>query len=309
MPGTRLVTLPVTGMTCANCSAAVERSIKKASGVLSASVNLSSERATVELDNKSASIQDLVHRVQVAGYGIAEGEVDLIISRMSDDNDARRIERTLASLDGVTAAEVSFVLQKGRIRYIPTIVSQLEIRRAVTAAGFEVQESGGDAEDAEAIARQKEIDQQKRHLFIGLIFTIPLFIIAMAGDLGILPATISHSAWINWAMLALALPVQFYVGWQYYVGAYKSLRNGSANMDVLVALGSSAAFLYSLPVTFGFLSGHVYFETAAVIIVLIKLGKLLEVRAKGRTSEAIKKLMGLQAKTAFSISNWTTSTG
>jgi Cu+-exporting ATPase len=99
-------------------------------------------------------------------------------------------------------------------------------------------------------------------------------------------------------MLVLALPVQFYVGWQYYVGAYKSLRNGSANMDVLVSLGSSAAFLYSLPVTFGLLSGHVYFETAAVIIVLIKLGKLLEVRAKGRTSEAIKKLMGLKAKNA-----------
>ncbi len=102
-------------------------------------------------------------------------------------------------------------------------------------------------------------------------------------------------------MLSLALPVQFYVGWQYYVGAYKSLRNGSANMDVLVALGTSAAFLYSLPVTFGLISGHVYFETAAVIIVLIKLGKLLEVRAKGHTSEAIKKLMGLRAKTAHII--------
>ena len=104
-------------------------------------------------------------------------------------------------------------------------------------------------------------------------------------------------------MLALALPVQIYVGKQFYVGAYKSLRNGSANMDVLVALGSSAAFLYSLPVTFGWISGHVYYETAAVIITLIKIGKLLEVRAKGRTSEAIKKLMGLHARTARVIRN------
>jgi Cu+-exporting ATPase len=177
------------------------------------------------------------------------------------------------------------------------------LRRAITSAGFEVLETGGDAEDAEAQARQKEIDQQKHLLTVGLIFTIPLFIIAMAGDLGFLPMQISHSAWIKWLMLALALPVQFYVGWQYYVGAIKSLRNGAANMDVLVSLGTSAAFLYSLPVTFGLISGHVYFETAAVIIVLIKLGKLLEVRAKGRTSEAIKKLMGLRAKSARIIRN------
>ena len=116
--------------------------------------------------------------------------------------------------------------------------------------------------------------------------------------------SIAHAPWMNWVMLALATPVQFYVGWQYYVGAYKSLRNGSANMDVLVALGSSAAYLYSLPVTFGLIiSGHVYFETAAVIITLIKLGKFLEARAKGKTSEAIKKLMGLNAKQAIVLRN------
>jgi len=103
---------------------------------------------------------------------------------------------------------------------------------------------------------------------------------------------------MNWLMLVLATPVQFYVGWQYYRGGYKSLRNGSANMDVLIAMGSSAAYFYSLPVTFGWIPGHVYFETAAVIITLIRLGKFLEARAKGMTSEAIKKLMGLQAKTA-----------
>ncbi len=104
--------------------------------------------------------------------------------------------------------------------------------------------------------------------------------------------------WFNWLLLALAIPVQFYVGWQYYVGAFKAVRNRSANMDVLIVLGSSAAFFYSLPIVFGWLEGHVYFETAAVIITLIKLGKYLEARAKGRTSEAIKKLMGLRAKTA-----------
>ncbi|NTW42960.1 MAG: copper-translocating P-type ATPase, partial [Anaerolineaceae bacterium] len=217
---------------------------------------------------------------------------------MSDDNDARRLEKLLSAIEGVSDVRVNFINERAHLRYVPTLVSQMDIRRAVSAAGFEVLETGGESEDAEAMARQKEIDQQKRLLIIGLIFTIPLFILAMSGDLGFLPMNIAHSAWIKWVMLFMALPVQFYVGWQYYVGAYKSLRNGSANMDVLVALGTSAAFLYSLPVTFGLLSGHVYFETAAVIIVLIKLGKLLEVRAKGRTSEAIKKLMGLRAKTA-----------
>lgn len=135
-------------------------------------------------------------------------------------------------------------------------------------------------------------------MIVGLIFTVPLFVLSMARDFGLLPEMIAHAGWMNWLMLALATPVQFYVGWQYYVGGYKSLRNGSANMDVLVAMGSSAAYLYSLPVVFGWIDGHVYFETSAMIITLIKLGKYLEARAKGRTSEAIKKLMGLQAKKA-----------
>ena len=298
MSENRLITLPITGMTCANCSAAVERNLKKVSGVQSAAVNLSSERATVEYDPQVSSLEDLIGRVQRAGYGVAEGEADLIIQRMSDDNDARRLEKTLSALEGVREARVSYTTERAQVRYVPTLVSQTDLRRAVISAGFGVVEAGGDAEDAEAAARQKEIDQQKRHLIVGLIFAVPLFIIAMAGDLGFLSMQVSHSTWIKWLMLALALPVQTYVGAQYYVGAYKSLRNGSANMDVLVALGSSAAFLYSIPITLGLFSGHVYYETAAVIIVLIKLGKLLEVRAKGRTSEAIKKLMGLRAKTA-----------
>ena len=303
MTDIQLITLPITGMTCANCSAAVERNLKKANGVQSATVNLSSERATVEFDREASTLADLIGRVERAGYGVAEGEADLAIKRLSDDNDARRLEKAMSAIEGVRDVRVNLATERLNLRYIPTLVSQTDLRRAISAAGFEALEAGGDAEDAEAAARQKEIDQQKKHLIIGLIFTVPLFVIAMAGDLGFLSMQISHSDWIKWVMLALALPVQFYVGWQYYVGAFKSLRNGSANMDVLVALGTSAAFLYSLPITLGLFSGHVYFETAAVIIVLIKLGKLLEVRAKGRTSEAIKKMMGLRAKSARIVRN------
>jgi Cu+-exporting ATPase len=309
MSETKQMTLPITGMTCANCVATVERNLKKLDGVQNAVVNLSSERASVEYEPAKLQLNDFIARVNRAGYGVATGEADLIIKRLADDNDARRLEKVLGSLEGVLEAQVSYATEKARVKYVPTIVTQAELRRVVASAGFEALELGGAAEDAEARAREHEINQQRRLLIIGLIFTVPLFLFAMARDFGLLPALFYEAApmegmeaapapWTNWLILALAAPVQFYVGWQYYVGAFKALRNRSANMDVLIAMGSSAAFFYSLPITFGWLAGHVYYETAAVIITLIKLGKFLEARAKGRTSEAIKKLMGLRPRTA-----------
>jgi len=298
MSETKQMTLPVTGMTCANCVATVERSLKKQDGVGSAVVNLSSERATVEFDPDLVKTTDLIARVQRAGYGVATGEAELIIKRLADDNDARRLEKALLNLDGILEAQVNLTTEKARVRYIPTVVTQAEIRRAVSGSGFEALEVGGEAEDAEAKAREREIAEQKRLLVTGLVFTLPLFLFSMGMDFGLLPMTWMEASWPKWLMFVLATPVQFYVGWQYYVGAFKSLRNGTANMDVLIAMGSSVAYLYSVAVMLAFISGHVYFETAAVIITLIRLGKFLEARAKGRTSEAIKKLMGLRAKTA-----------
>ncbi len=285
-------------MTCANCVATVERNLKKVNGVEGAVVNLSSERATVAFDPSMVHLEDLVGRVERAGYGIASGEADLVIKRLSDDNDARRLQKALASMEGVLEANVSFTTEQARVKYIPTIISQADLRRAVESAGFEALKTGGAADDAEAKARQKEIDQQRHLLTVGIIFTLPLFLLSMGMDMGFLPASISMAPWFVWLLWALATPVQFYVGWQYYVGAYKSLRNGSANMDVLVAMGSSVAYFYSIVVVLGLIGGHVYFETSAVIITLIKVGKFLEARAKGRTSEAIKKLMSLRARTA-----------
>jgi Cu+-exporting ATPase len=298
MPETKHMTLPVTGMTCANCVATVERSLKKLDGVGSAVVNLSSERATVEFDPALVGTLDLIKRVERAGYGIAAGEAELIISHLADDNDARRLEKALLKLEGVLEAQVNITTEKARVRYVPTVVTQSEIRRAIVGAGFEALEVGGGSEDAEAKAREHEIAEQKRLLIIGLIFTIPLFLFSMSMDFGLLPTAWMDAAWARWLMFVLATPVQFYVGWQYYTGAYKSLRNNSANMDVLIAMGSSVSYAYSVVVMLGLISGHVYFETAAMIITLIRLGKFLEARAKGRTSEAIKKLMGLRAKTA-----------
>jgi len=298
MEKARQIALPITGMTCANCVATVERNLKKLNGVQEAVVNLSSERAAVSFDPSVLQLDEIIGRVQRAGYDVARGELDLLVKRIGDDSDARRLEKSLKGLDGVLEIKVNLTTEQVRVTYIPTLVSVADIRRAVSSAGFEAQELGGDTEDAEAKARQAEINQKARLLIIGLLFTIPLFSISMGRDLGLIPEEIGHAPWMNWILLALATPVQFYVGWDYYTGAFKSLRAGSANMDVLVAMGSTAAYLYSLPIVFGWLHGHVYLETAAVIITLIRLGKFLEARAKGRTSEAIKKLMSLRAKTA-----------
>jgi Cu+-exporting ATPase len=288
-------------MTCANCVATIERNLKKVDGVEETAVNLSSERATLGYDQEKASIRDFIDRVRRAGYDVAMADAEFVINRLSDVSDARRIEKTISEIEGIGDLSMNPTTGKLKVKYIPTLLTQLEIRNRIKKMGYEAVVLGDLDEDAEAKARQKEINEQKKQLVLGLFFTIPLFIISMAGDLGFLPMAISHSGWIKWLMFALALPVQLYVGRQYYSGAYNSIRNGSANMDVLVALGTTAVFVYSIPVMLGLIPGHVYYETAAVIIVMVKLGKLLEARAKGGTSEAIKKLMGLQAKTAHLI--------
>ena len=297
MSDTKHIVLPITGMTCANCVATIERNLKKMDGINGAVVNLSSERATVEFDPNLLIVGDIIGRIRKAGYDIAEGEADLVIRGLGDTNDANRLERTIQKLEGVEDVKVNLASEHVRIKYIPTMISQLDIRRTIKSIGFEAVEVDGQDEDAEALARDTEIKKQLRMLILGLVFTIPIFVISMGRDLQLLGAW-SRASWVNPLLLGLAAPVQFIVGFQYYIGAYKALRNQSANMDVLIALGSSTAFFYSLAVVVGVIPGQPYLETAAVIITLIKLGKFLEARAKGRTSEAIKKLIGLRAKTA-----------
>jgi Cu+-exporting ATPase len=188
MTESKQLTLPVTGMTCANCVATVERNLKKLDGVQTAVVNLSSERATVEFDAAKLELGDLIARVQRAGYGVATGEAELMIRRLADDNDARRLEVALRKLEGVLDVQVTYTTEKARIQYVPTIISQAELRRAVASAGFEALELGGEAEDAEARAREQEINTQRRLLITGLVFTIPLFLLSMGKDFGLLPA-------------------------------------------------------------------------------------------------------------------------
>jgi len=301
MTNQKHLTLPILGMTCANCVATVERNLKKVEGVQTANVNLSSERAAVSYDPEKASLKDFISRVQRAGYEVAMGEASLGIKHLSDAADAARLEKALDAKEGVIEASVNLTAEKALIKYVPTVLSQNDLRKTIRSSGFETLEADLDLEDAESKARQQEIAQQRRLLIVGLIFTVPLFILSMGRDMNLLPAAITSLPWLDYVLWALATPVQFYVGWQYYVNGFKSIRNGSANMDVLVALGSSAAYFYSIPITLGWIPGHVYFETSAMIITLVKLGKFFEARAKGGASDSIRKLMDLRPRKAYVV--------
>ncbi|MYG00288.1 copper-translocating P-type ATPase [Candidatus Poribacteria bacterium] len=225
-------------------------------------------------------------------------QITLPITGMHCENCASTITRNLIEMEGIDAADVSIATEQAAVTYNPSALSEDTIIDKIRSLGFDVVDA-----DSEAFVRAEEFKRQKVQFIVGLLFTLPLFILSMGRDMNLIGGW-AHAAWVNWVMFALALPVQVYVGWDYYVGSVKALRNRSANMDVLVAMGSSVAFLYSVVVmsapVFNLqgLGTHVYFETAAVIITLIKLGKLLEARAKGQTSAALKKLMQLSPKTA-----------
>jgi len=293
--------LPITGMTCANCAFTVERSLKKAEGVGDAAVNFATEQATVSFDPALLKPADLVRRVADAGYGVVTAQVELPITGMTCANCAATVERTLnRKVSGVVQANVNFATERATVEYIPGVASVAAMVRAIEEAGYGVVQAAAQeqVEDVEAQARRSEIADQTRKFWVGVAFALPLFLLSMARDFGLLGPW-AHAPWVNWLFLALATPVQFYTGWDYYVGSYHALRNRAANMDVLVAMGSSVAYVYSLVLLLFPAEGqHVYFETSAVIITLIKLGKLLEARAKGQTGEAIRKLMGLRPKTA-----------
>ena len=225
---------------------------------------------------------------------------------MTCANCAMTVERTLKKrVPGVVSASVNFASERARVEYIPSVATIDDMIAAIEKAGYGAirpDEVLGD-EDAELAARNAEIQNQTRKFLVGVLFTAPLFFLSMGRDFGLLGLW-SHAVWVNWLFLTLATPVQFYTGWDYYTGGWKSLKNGSANMDVLVAMGSSVAYFYSLALLiYPPLGEHVYFETSAVIITLIKLGKMLESRTKGKTGGAIRKLMGLRPKTATILEN------
>ena len=303
------ITLPVKGMTCANCAMNIERNVKKVAGVKDARVNFATEKATVDYDPQATTIGAILDKITQTGFKVTPARVQFPVSGMTCANCAMNIERTLTrKVPGVTGTTVNFATEQATVDYLPGAVSLKTIAAAVEKAGFTPHLETGAADEARAaaaaeISREAEIRSQTRKFWVGLFLATPLFILSMGRDFGLWGAW-AQAPWVNWLFWALATPVQFYTGWDYYVGSYKNLRNRTANMDVLVALGSSVAYFYSMAVMFQpALGAHVYFETSAVIITLIKLGKMLEVRTKGRTGEAIGKLMDLSPKTAVVIRN------
>lgn len=299
-------TLQIGGMTCAACATRIEKGLKKIEGVENANVNFALERASVTFDKNKVDLQKIEQKIVDLGYSTIKENVDFVITGMTCAACATRIEKGLNKLPGVSRATVNFALETAHVEYASNDISVQDMIKQVDKLGYKATPKSEKAETSDH--KEKELTALKRKFLFSAILSFPL-----------LWAMVSHfsfTSWIYapdilmnpWFQLALATPVQFWVGKQFYVGAYKALRNKSANMDVLVALGTSAAYFYSLYLSIvwvnnshGQHSPDMYYETSAILITLIILGKLFETLAKGRTSDAIKKLMGLQAKTALVI--------
>ncbi|MTI48847.1 MAG: copper-translocating P-type ATPase [Firmicutes bacterium] len=291
------VSIRVTGMTCSACANRVESALSKLEGVEMATVNQVIEKATVEYDKTKITFQDMVEVIKKTGYNVPTEKATLNIEGMTCAACSSRVEKALNKAEGIIEANVNLAMNRGTIEYNEEAISVKDIIGVVEKTGYKAYEDKEDEEgskknDREKEARQKEIKTLKTLFVISAVLSIPL-LSAMFFHMANVHTILSN----GYVQLALATPVQFIVGYRFYKGAYHSLRGGGANMDVLIAMGTSAAYFYSL---YNLLEGiqQYYFESSAMIITLILLGKMFEAIAKGKTSEAIKKLMGLQAKTA-----------
>lgn len=292
--------IQITGMTCAACATRIEKALGKMDGVQQATVNLALEKSSIKYDPSKLSEADIEQKIEALGYGVVKQKVEFDITGMTCAACATRIEKVLGKMDGISTANVNLALEKATVEFNPVEATITDMISKVEKLGFGVHQIKDGQKQIDH--REKSIQKQKWKFIISAILSLPL-LWTMVGHFSFTSFLYVPDLFMNpWVQLILATPVQFIIGRQFYVGAYKALRNGSANMDVLVALGTSAAYFYSIYQMIVMRDPHhgphLYFETSAVLITLILLGKLFEAKAKGRSSEAIKKLMGLQAKTA-----------
>ncbi|MFC8054710.1 heavy metal translocating P-type ATPase [Bacillus cereus] len=301
--------LQISGMTCAACANRIEKGLKKVEGVHDANVNFALEKTKIMYDPQKTNPQQFKEKVESLGYGIVSDKAEFTVSGMTCAACANRVEKRLNKLEGVNGATVNFALESATVDFNPDEIHVNEMKSAITKLGYKL-EVKSDEQDGSTDHRLQEIERKKKKFIISFILSFPL-LWAMVSHFSFTSFIYLPDMLMNpWVQLALATPVQFIIGGQFYIGAYKALRNKSANMDVLVALGTSAAYFYSVYLSIQSIgsSEHMtdlYFETSAVLITLIILGKLFEAKAKGRSSEAIKKLMGLQAKTATVVRDGT----
>jgi Cu+-exporting ATPase len=287
----RHIELPIEGMTCAACATRIEKNLNKLPGV-QAAVNFANEKARIEFDASATQPEDLVHSIEKAGFHVAPQSVQLQITGMTCAACSGRIEKALSKLSGVTAS-VNLATETAHVNYNPAVETVEDIINAVVKSGYGARELS-DTSRAEEKARKLAAYQAELRMFwISAALSVPLLVqmgpMFWGGEMELLP---------RWLQLLLATPVQFWIGKCFYVGAWRALRGGGANMDVLVALGTSMAYLFSAVVTLLGLDQHVYFEASTAIITLVLLGKLMEARAKSRTSAAIEELVKLQPRTA-----------
>ncbi|WP_417829899.1 heavy metal translocating P-type ATPase [Thalassospira sp.] len=289
----------IEGMSCANCAGRVEKALAALDGVSKASVNFALNRANVHFDRSKTDIATITKAVNDAGYSVAEHQLSFDIDGMSCANCALRVEKALSALPGVATASVNFALERADVSAFDDAVNDARVIKAIEDAGYHATSRNG---PTSGISDEKETDAGTRNktdkslilLAVSALLTAPLVLQMIWMNLGVsyhLPA---------WVELVLATPVQFYIGARFYKGAFAALRHRSANMDVLVALGTSAAYFLSLynMVTADAGQAHLYFEASAAIVTLILAGKIMEDRAKRGASAAIRELMALRPRRA-----------
>lgn len=297
MRDTKQISLTITGMTCSACSARIEKVLNKTDGV-EATVNLATEKANITFEPDKLSVADIKANIERLGYGVEVDKAELAISGMTCAACANRIEKVLQQIDGIEQVTVNLANDSASVTFVPGTIDAAKIIASIEKLGYDATEKRSSAETS--TAKEKALQQMKRKLIISAILSVPLLLTMLDHLFGIaIPEIFMHPLF----QFLLATPIQFIIGYPFYIGAYRSLRSKSANMDVLVAMGTSAAYFYSIYETVQSLrlpdyDPHLYFETSAILITLILFGKYLEANAKGRTKQAISRLLKLQAKEA-----------
>ena len=300
------IDIPIVGMSCASCASTIQKGLSKLKGVEKANVNFATSRATVIFKPQAVKPGEIISTVRKSGYDVGTASVELPIQGLECASCIQVIERALLQTKGVVKAVVNLATEKAKVEYLPSEISLEEIKQAIESTGYKVLEAppSDKMEDPEKILREREYRKLKIKFISGSILGILVFLGSTPKWFPWVPEFMSN----YYVLWALATPVQFWIGWQFYKGAWGAFKHRNADMNTLIAVGTSAAYLFSMAAVLFpsfFLSGgikpEVYFDTSSLIIVLILLGKLLEARAKGQTSEAIRKLIGLRAKTAHVI--------
>lgn len=291
------LTLDIIGMTCAACSNRIEKKLNRMNHV-QAKVNLTTEKATIDYESDDYHLEDFVEQIQSLGYDVAVEQVELNINGMTCAACSNRIEKVLNQTQGVQQATVNLTTEQALIKYYPSATNTEALIKRIQNIGYDAETKT--SSKAQSNRKKQELKHKRNKLIISAILSLPLLLVMVVH---ISPISIPSILVNPWVQLILSTPVQFIIGWQFYVGAYKNLRNGSANMDVLVAVGTSAAYFYSIYEMMMWLTHqthypHLYFETSAILITLILLGKYLEARAKSQTTNALSELLNLQAKEA-----------